>query len=39
MNGFLFDENLPTKILFIPTLPIVHVSLVQSTDAEVKRFQ
>jgi predicted nuclease of predicted toxin-antitoxin system len=27
MNGFFFDENLPAKILFIPSLPIIHVSV------------
>jgi len=26
MNGFLFDENLPSKIQFAPSLPIIHVS-------------
>jgi len=24
MNGFLFDENLPSKIQFAPSLPIIH---------------
>jgi len=23
MNGFFFDENLPAKILFTPSLPII----------------
>ena len=27
MNGFLLDENLPSKIQFIPSLPITHVSV------------
>lgn len=27
MNGFLFDKNLPVKIQFTPSLPIVHVSI------------
>jgi predicted nuclease of predicted toxin-antitoxin system len=27
MNGFLFDENLPTKIRFTPSLPVIHVSI------------
>ena len=26
MNGFLLDENLPSKIQFVPSLPIIHVS-------------
>jgi len=26
MNGFLFDENLPTKIRFEISLPIIHVN-------------
>jgi predicted nuclease of predicted toxin-antitoxin system len=37
MKGFLFDENLPTKILFVPTLPIVHVSILgdSPTDTQI----
>jgi len=26
MNGFFFDENLPAKILFTPSLPIIIVT-------------
>lgn len=26
MKGFLFDENIPARILFSPSFPIVHVS-------------
>ncbi len=24
MNGFLFDENIPQRITFTPTLPMIH---------------
>lgn len=40
MKGFLFDENLPQKILFSPTLPIVALSEVGAnpTDSDVWEF-
>lgn len=34
MNGFLFDENLPTKIQFIPSLPIIHVSILGNSPSD-----
>lgn len=40
MNGFLFDENLPAKIQFTPSLPITHVSVLGSspTDTEIWKY-
>jgi predicted nuclease of predicted toxin-antitoxin system len=37
MKGFLFDENLPRLIQFTPSLPVTHVSSVNSnpTDTEI----
>ena len=26
VNGFLFDENLPRRLVFAPSLPVVHVA-------------
>jgi predicted nuclease of predicted toxin-antitoxin system len=39
MNGFLFDENLPTKIQFIPSLPIIHVSILGSSPSDTVIWQ
>jgi type I restriction enzyme, S subunit len=40
MNGFLFDENLPAKIQFTPSLPITHVSVLRTspTDTEIWQY-
>lgn len=40
MKGFLFDENLPQRILFSPKLPVISISDVGSspTDSEVWEF-
>jgi predicted nuclease of predicted toxin-antitoxin system len=40
MNGFLFDENLPAKIQFNPSLPITHVSVLGAspTDTEIWQY-
>jgi predicted nuclease of predicted toxin-antitoxin system len=40
MKGFLFDENLPQRILFSPTLPIISVSEVGNspTDSQMWEF-
>ena len=37
MNGFLFDENLPINIEFLPALPVEHVTKLKSspTDTEI----
>ena len=37
MTGFLFDENLPSELLFTPSFPVLHaVSIRRSaTDAEI----
>jgi hypothetical protein len=37
MKGFFFDENLPAKIRFTPSLPIIPPSAVGSspTDTEI----
>jgi predicted nuclease of predicted toxin-antitoxin system len=40
MNGFFFDENLPAKILFTPSLPIIHVSVLgrSARDTEIWQY-
>jgi predicted nuclease of predicted toxin-antitoxin system len=40
MKGFLFDENLPQRILFSPKLPIISISEAGSSpsDSEVWEF-
>ncbi|NMF58527.1 DUF5615 family PIN-like protein [Pseudanabaena yagii] len=39
MNGFLFDENLPIKIQFTPSLPITHVSVLGESPSDTKIWQ
>jgi predicted nuclease of predicted toxin-antitoxin system len=39
MNGFLFDENLPTKIQFTPSLPIIHVSILGNSPSDTQIWQ
>jgi len=39
MNGFFFDENLPAKILFTPSLPIIHVSVLGRSPSDPEIFQ
>jgi predicted nuclease of predicted toxin-antitoxin system len=34
MNGFLFDENLPTKIQFTPSLPVIHISILGDSPSD-----
>lgn len=34
MNGFFFDENLPSKIQFTPSLPIIHVSILGDSPSD-----
>jgi hypothetical protein len=36
MNGFLLDENLPSKIQFSPSLPITHVSALGKSLSETE---
>jgi len=40
MNGFLFDEHLPAKIQFTPSLPVIHVSVlgVSPTDTQIWQY-
>ncbi len=40
MNGFLFDENLPARIQFTPSLPITHISIlgISPTDTEIWQY-
>jgi predicted nuclease of predicted toxin-antitoxin system len=40
MKGFLFDENLPTRLQFSPKLPVVPASKVgrQPTDSQIWEF-
>ncbi len=37
MNGFLFDENLPSKIQFTPSLPIIRVSISSHAKLNIQR--
>ncbi len=39
MNGFLFDENLPSKIQFTPSLPIIHVSILGDSPSDTQIWQ
>jgi len=39
MNGFFFDENLPAKILFTPSLPNVHVSVLGRSPRDTEIWQ
>ena len=39
MNGFLFDENLPIKIQFTPSLPITHVSTLGESPSDTEIWQ
>ncbi|MTJ47634.1 DUF5615 family PIN-like protein [Dolichospermum sp. UHCC 0259] len=39
MNGFLFDENLPAKIRFTPSLPIIHVSALGESPSDTQIWQ
>ncbi len=39
MNGFLFDENLPAKVLFTPSLPIIHVSTLGNSPSDSQIWQ
>ncbi|MBD2303546.1 DUF5615 family PIN-like protein [Nostoc sp. FACHB-190] len=39
MNGFLFDENLPSKIQFTPSSPIIHVSILGDSPSDTQIWQ
>lgn len=39
MNGFLLDENLPSKIHFTPSLPIIHVSALGKSLSDTEIWQ
>jgi predicted nuclease of predicted toxin-antitoxin system len=39
MNGFLFDENLPSKIQFMPSLPIIHASGLGKSPSDTEIWQ
>jgi predicted nuclease of predicted toxin-antitoxin system len=39
MNGFLLDENLPSKIQFVPSLPIIHVSVLGKSLSDTEIWQ
>ena len=39
MNGFLLDENLPFKIQFVPSLPIIHVSALGKSLSDIEIWQ
>jgi predicted nuclease of predicted toxin-antitoxin system len=39
MNGFLLDENLPSKIQFSPSLPITHVSALSKSLSDTEIWQ
>ena len=34
MKGFLFDENLPSKIRFSPSLPVIHASTLGKSPSD-----
>ncbi|MBF0500529.1 MAG: DUF5615 family PIN-like protein [Candidatus Riflebacteria bacterium] len=34
MKGFLFDENLPAKIHFSPSFPVIHVSILGKSPSD-----
>lgn len=34
MKGFLFDENIPTPLRFIPSLPVVHATLLGRSPSD-----
>ncbi|MDF5727398.1 MAG: DUF5615 family PIN-like protein [Rhizonema sp. PD38] len=36
MKGFLFDENLPSKIQFTPSVPIIHVSILGDSPSDTQ---
>lgn len=40
MKGYLFDENLPSKIRFTPIYPITHISAIGNSpgDGEIWRY-
>jgi len=39
MNGFLFDENLPAKIQFTPSFPVIHVSVLGASPSDTQIWQ
>lgn len=39
MNGFLFDENLPANLRFIPALPVIHVSVLGESPSGTQIWQ
>lgn len=39
MNGFLFDENLPSKVQFVSSLPIIHVSALGKSLSDTEIWQ
>ena len=40
MNGFLFDENVPTPLRFVPSLPVIHATALGASpsDGELWRY-
>lgn len=34
MKGFLFDENLPGRVCFVPSLPVTHVSTLGKSPSD-----
>ena len=39
MNGFLLDENLPAKIQFTPSLPMIHASVLGNSPSDTEIWQ
>lgn len=35
MNGFIFDENLPARILFLPRLPVINASTLGPVGSKI----
>lgn len=34
MNGFLFDENLPRRLRFVPSLPVFHATSIGASPSD-----
>ncbi len=34
MKGFLFDENVPMPLRFVPSLPVIHATSLRSSPSD-----
>lgn len=39
MNGFLFDENLPRRVIFAPSLPVVHAASLGANPTDTQLWE